>query len=428
MTTKTNAAKTATKTLVSARTGWCFRIERADWKIRFYSYETRRHEERVAWFRENSADVYVQYRGSFWSVCTESDGQWNPWLVSEYAEYAEGDVVSNPEVLEGAVADEERGTLETTLTEGQAQELHDLRADQLWSWYELAERYGIDENEARRVYGAVRAGDQIVTVPAMGGEVVRRTSWDMVPSDWADMGTDRDARDLIHAVAGRDGVPCESGRFGDLREVSFCGEVDGLGYRLTFRVAGVGDDGIADVRDVVVRRDPRFDGAAAPEVPYECLDDVHAAAKGESAPTPSEGGFDACGVPTPAEVSAARLALDMADGGALVVNPDRARAVVAAAEGRVRRVPEEDLDGDMAWEFPLGAMEEAVRRVADGTAALRHDLDAMGEGWDPCEYACDSECLRLAEEALTAGLPEGSFLTADCEMDLVDLIWPLFEE
>ena len=79
-----------------------------------------------------------------------------------------------------------------------------------------------------------------------------------------------------------------------------------------------------------------------------------------------------------------------------------------------------DLSGDaLLTDNPVGqAVPEGVRRIRTGASI---EWDEKGE------YACDSECLRLAEGILTAGLPEGSFLTADCEMDLVDLIWPLLE-
>jgi hypothetical protein len=40
----------------------------------------------------------------------------------------------------------------TTITPEQANELYDLRRNKAWSWYELANRYGITEAETRRVY------------------------------------------------------------------------------------------------------------------------------------------------------------------------------------------------------------------------------------------------------------------------------------
>lgn len=45
----------------------------------------------------------------------------------------------------------------TTITDEQARELYSLRLDKAWSWYELAQRYGIDERDARRAYDRIHA-------------------------------------------------------------------------------------------------------------------------------------------------------------------------------------------------------------------------------------------------------------------------------
>ena len=56
--------------------------------------------------------------------------------------------------------------IETTITQEQAEELHTLRLEKALSWYELAQRYGITDDEARRVYGAIHSGKAVTTIEA----------------------------------------------------------------------------------------------------------------------------------------------------------------------------------------------------------------------------------------------------------------------
>ena len=77
----------ATKVTITGKHGiHTVEVERADWSIRFYSFETRRHATRRVWHPAHGSNVYVQYNGSFWQVCTERDGSYDPWLVLEYSE------------------------------------------------------------------------------------------------------------------------------------------------------------------------------------------------------------------------------------------------------------------------------------------------------------------------------------------------------
>ena len=61
-------------------------IERANWKIRFYDYETSRYYERRVWFPINGSTIYVQLNNRFFDIVTETDGKYNPWACSEYIE------------------------------------------------------------------------------------------------------------------------------------------------------------------------------------------------------------------------------------------------------------------------------------------------------------------------------------------------------
>lgn len=73
-------------------------IERADWSVTFYDAETGRHYTRRVWYTVSGSDIYVQHRGSFYSIATEYAGKYDPQAISRYD-------VATPEELEAMTAE-----------------------------------------------------------------------------------------------------------------------------------------------------------------------------------------------------------------------------------------------------------------------------------------------------------------------------------
>ena len=94
------------------------------------------------------------------------------------------------------------------ITFDQACELYTLRTDKLWSWYELAQRYGITEAEARSVYADAKAGkldfDELEAAPfGDGGEFsIHGSSDDFTPvgveEQHDDATEDQEEKDMHH--------------------------------------------------------------------------------------------------------------------------------------------------------------------------------------------------------------------------------------
>lgn len=65
------------------------------------------------------------------------------------------------------VKEAEGGSDDRALTPDEMEELFDLRSDKLWSWYELAQRYGVTERAVREAFDFVRKlDDEAVEVTA----------------------------------------------------------------------------------------------------------------------------------------------------------------------------------------------------------------------------------------------------------------------
>lgn len=67
-------------------------LERQDWSIDFYDYETHKHHSRKVWYPVNGSDIYVQFGGRFYNIVTKRDDRYDPWACMAYDEITEAEL------------------------------------------------------------------------------------------------------------------------------------------------------------------------------------------------------------------------------------------------------------------------------------------------------------------------------------------------
>lgn len=110
---------------------------------------------RFEWDATGKSYVLIAERDELHAFKTQTDAYFYmsdlEWELTQAEQAAEAEA-TKPE------------TIETTITQEQANELHTLRLEKALSWYELAQRYGITDDEARRVYNAIHTGKAVSTI------------------------------------------------------------------------------------------------------------------------------------------------------------------------------------------------------------------------------------------------------------------------